>query len=473
MATSRVIQPTSNPYGGGAVIFDSSPYVQYALNQHAKEQAKQESLDNYFRTIDSKINPAGMRTQEVAPLLQQQNNDRLFYLKNRDAIIDPTKDNGKSYNEYLQRNQAKMAFIEQSKQAAEKYKPIAAVLADPTKRSLVPDEFFSENGALHLHDLPINDPRHQDIDVASLNFNPKPFDDAKYRTSLTPYVKEVPAQTTLENNPDYATSFLRTPKTQMVQQFDKNQIAQRAEDEYKQNPSYRKLINDIGANPTQYAIHNDIYKQAFGKDLDIQHPEQIAIAHTLSMLPKNYTKEGTPQIDQVAFQAAKTKQSEAFRQKLHDDTEAQSNRRAANLIAAGAVDAPQKYLDNAGTGNKFAGSDMDEESYPNSVLSEFGKTVQVKKDPNSEKVSDLKVNPVIVQNPSTKQRLLVYPIVNSKGEITPEYDIKNSTPVTDQALKTVLGDKVFNSKIKGTQFVGDKKVTTPSSTKIPDWIKKK
>lgn len=471
MATSRSVQPSNNPYASGAITLDSSPYVQYALNQHAKDQAKQEALDNYFKTVDSKITSAGMRTQEVPQLLKQQNDDRLFYLKNRDAILDPTKDNGTAYNEYLGRNQSKLAWIENSKKAAETTKQYAPIVADPTKSALMGDDMIK---AIHLHDLALDDPNHKDFNISDFAYNPKPFDINKYANQLKPDNESL--NTSYESVPDVDPKNPQFKKREIITaypKYDNLKLATAADMAYENDPSLRGLINKIGQNPLLYDKYNTIYKNNFGKDLDIQHPEQIAVSYFLEQKKPSYQKSSKEIIDTEAQWKAHnliTSSETDNRERLNREA---ADKRAANLIAAGAVDAPQKYLDNAGTGNKFAGSDMVEESYPNSVLSEFGKTVQVKKDPNSEKVSDLKVNPVIVQNPSTKQRLLVYPIVNSKGEITPEYDIKNSTPVTDQALKTVLGDKVFNSKIKGTQFVGDKKVTTPSSTKIPDWLKKK
>lgn len=312
MATSRIL-PSSNPYASGATVLDSTPYTQYYLNQQAKQQAKEEALDNYFKTLDSKINPAGMRTQEIPILLQQQNADREFYQKNKDKIRNPAKDNGQAYNEFMARQQSKLAFVEKSKKQADVYRQLVPIFADPNKRALMADEAIS---ALQAHDLPITDPRHKEFDITSINYNPKPFDVLSYQKKIP--VKEVAGETIFENMPDYKTSFLRTPKTKITQQFDKDQIAKIAESEYTQNPSYRKLINDIGNNPTQYQIHNDIYKKFFGKNLDIQHPEQIAVAHTLSLLPKDYEKAGIPKVDEMAAWLAKNK-----------ITSSQADRRAA------------------------------------------------------------------------------------------------------------------------------------------------
>jgi len=311
MAT-RIQPASSNPYGG-AVVFDSSPYTQYHLQRQAQERAKEEALDNYFRDIDSKINPAGMRTQEIPILLQQQNEDRKYYLQNKDAIKNPATDNGKSYNEYMARLQAKKAFIENSKRKGEIYKQIVPIFADPNKRSLMGDEAIS---ALEEHDLPLTDPRHKEFDITKINYNPKPFEEAKYRTGLNPYIKEVAGETSFVPVPDTDPKnpqYLRKPVTKVLQNFDKAQIAQVAETEYASNPSFRKLVRDIEANPTQYEKYNKIYKQAFGKEFDIQHPEQIAVAHTISLMPQGYTKEGKPEIDQVAFDAAKYARAEADR----------------------------------------------------------------------------------------------------------------------------------------------------------------
>lgn len=319
MAT-RTQAPYSNPYGGGAVVLDSTPYTQYFLNQKAKEQAKEEALDNYFKTLDTKINPAGMRTQEIPILLQQQNADREFYLQNKDRIKNPAKDNGQAYNEFMSRQQAKLAFVENSKKKADIYKQLVPIFADPNKRALMADEAIS---ALQAHDLPITDPRHKEFDIASLNYNPKPFDVLSYQKKIP--VKEVAGETIFENMPDYKTSFLRTPKTKITQKFDKDQIAKIAESQYTQDPAYRKLVNDIGNNPTQYQIHNDIYKKFFGKNLDIQHPEQIAVAHTLSLLPKDYEKMGKPEIDKVAYDTFTNARSSA-------QADARARIRAANMI---------------------------------------------------------------------------------------------------------------------------------------------
>ncbi len=349
MAASQRYLPSNNPYGSG-VIFDSSPYTQYQLAQKAKEDAKDEALDKYFKNIDSKINPAGMRTQEIPVLLQQQNADRKFYLDNKDKIKNPALDNGTAYNEYMGRNQAKMAFVEGSKRKADIYKQAVPIFADPTKRALMGDEAIA---ALESHDLPMNDPRHQEFDVTKLNYNPKPFDQQKYLTGLKPLVKEAAGETSFVPIPDTdakSPQYLRKPVTKMIQNYDKMQIANLAENEYKQNPSYRALIKQIENNPTQYDKYNKIYKQNFGNDLDISHPEQIAVAHTLEMMPKGYTKEGKPELDNVAWESAKNKRN--FGQSLTKISANKEAQNAANYnpqnhwvdIVNNGIKDPSKYL---------------------------------------------------------------------------------------------------------------------------------
>ena len=50
---------------------------------------------------------------------------------------DTNFDNGAAYNEYMGRNQSKLAFVENSKRKADIYKQMVPIFADPTKRSLM------------------------------------------------------------------------------------------------------------------------------------------------------------------------------------------------------------------------------------------------------------------------------------------------------------------------------------------------
>lgn len=306
MATSKILPASSNPYGGGGLIFDSTPYTQYHLQRQAHEQAKEEALDKYFRELDTKINTSGVRTQDIPDLIKQQNADRLFYLQNKEAIKKPSLDNGKAYNEYMQRHQSKLAYVNQSKNEGEKYKQMVPIFADPTKRALMTDEALA---ALELHDLPITNPNRKSFDITQMQYNPKPFDVVGYQKGLP--VKEVKGAVSFENAPDYATSYLRTPITSYYPNYDKNALASIAESKYTTDPSYRKLINDLSNNKPEYERLNKIYKENFGTD--IQYPQQLAIANTLSYVPQARSERGKPEIDQVAFQAAKYRQAEADR----------------------------------------------------------------------------------------------------------------------------------------------------------------
>jgi len=55
------IQNDPRMYSGGAVVFDSSPTVDFFVRQQAKNQAKKEALNQYFSEVLKDVNPAGIR----------------------------------------------------------------------------------------------------------------------------------------------------------------------------------------------------------------------------------------------------------------------------------------------------------------------------------------------------------------------------------------------------------------------------
>ena len=68
-----------NPYAYGAQVFDTTPYAKVYLERQAKEQAKQEALDKYFREqLVKDVNTRGLRSKEQALISQIANERKLF-----------------------------------------------------------------------------------------------------------------------------------------------------------------------------------------------------------------------------------------------------------------------------------------------------------------------------------------------------------------------------------------------------------
>ena len=62
---------TTNPWSAGAVVFDQRPFLAFYERQAARQQAKEDALDNYFRDLGKNVTSAGMRSQDVPVLLQK------------------------------------------------------------------------------------------------------------------------------------------------------------------------------------------------------------------------------------------------------------------------------------------------------------------------------------------------------------------------------------------------------------------
>lgn len=157
-------------YTGGAVTFNSSPYVNFAANLMAKKQAKDEALDQYYQNLNKSINPAGVRTQDVPGFMEKTNALQNYWQQNKDAIKNPRLDGGRSQTEYNSRYQDIQGYINQSKNEELRKKPFIDILADPDKRERITDKMLYD---VHLHDLPLTDPSRKSFDITQEDFNPK------------------------------------------------------------------------------------------------------------------------------------------------------------------------------------------------------------------------------------------------------------------------------------------------------------
>ena len=184
MAT-RTINPQSNPYGGGAVVFDSTPYVEYYLREQQKEDAKNEALDKYYQDEMSKLSPAGMREQDVPIFSEKFNKLKEVWVKNKEAIKNPTKYGFEKAQEYERLRQELSSMPTLSKELKQLKAEGLKITADPTKRELVDIPTFSE--LMMLHDLPINDPRRKSLDLINVPFLAKemtPQEKMAYQKSI-------------------------------------------------------------------------------------------------------------------------------------------------------------------------------------------------------------------------------------------------------------------------------------------------
>ena len=293
MATSRVLPTTSNPYGGGAVIFDSSPATQYFINKKAREEANKNAFIKGFQDIGNNINAAGLDNNDVQDLYNKKAAWQQYVMGHQKEYQNPSLDNGKTYAEANRLYNDAAQHISAAKKKVENLKEFEKISLDPNKRDLLNESYHQK---LEDARLPILSPKYKPIDFTDI-YNPKPFDEAKYRTELNPYIKYSPKEGKTITDKDFNT------KTEVfeIPEYDKLQIFKIAENKYAQTPSYQREIKRITNDPESYKKYNQIFKDNFGQDLNITHPEEMAVAHTLSLMPQQRLKEVKSGFDRKGY----------------------------------------------------------------------------------------------------------------------------------------------------------------------------
>ena len=81
-----------NPYAGGNVVVDiTSRPLQYMLAEKAKQDAKAEAIDKYYKDYEKSLNTAGLTPEEIKIFTQKLNEIKGYGIKNKDQINYPSK----------------------------------------------------------------------------------------------------------------------------------------------------------------------------------------------------------------------------------------------------------------------------------------------------------------------------------------------------------------------------------------------
>lgn len=99
-------------FSAEAVVFDTRPLASLQQKLAAKKAAKDEALDKYFLDLKNKINPAGMRTQD----LPEWNKELADWISNGVMNKKEIAKGGMAQQEHLLKYQDLLSKVEQSKQ---------------------------------------------------------------------------------------------------------------------------------------------------------------------------------------------------------------------------------------------------------------------------------------------------------------------------------------------------------------------
>lgn len=282
---TRILQPSSNPYAGGAVVFDSSPYANLYIQQVQREAAKDEALDQYFKEWDKSINPAGMRNQDTKDLFDIVNQSREFYFQNKKAIKNPSLDNGRAYSEYMSRQKEAMGLINGSKQAAQKEEFINRNILSAKQKGLpITDRVIQDLDAFRQS---IKSQNWRDFNPDNLDFQPKPFDFARFTKDIygdTKLSEKVVGERKVPESFEKITTF-----ETFVDENELPKIESRASAAYRSSPSVKEFIDTLYQDPREITRLNDLYRNKYGKNIST--PEDVAVSFALSLSPTGKTRE--------------------------------------------------------------------------------------------------------------------------------------------------------------------------------------
>lgn len=288
---TRTVQPVSNPYAGGAIVADFTPYLNLALQQKAKEEAKAAAAQKVFDDMMKDPNPKGIRQQDTQGFYDKTNDWRTFGIQNKKEITNPTLDGGKALLEFRRKVADITGYINSSLDAKERDKQFAPIFADPEKSKMITTSFMNE---YQQFQKPLNLGGGGVIDVNKI-FGAKPLDEKKAIDYLVAGLKPS------EGMPEYTAipgdQFSR--REFVTKKYDPTALENKAKDLYRTDESFKATIDNLWKEsgmkinpngtitpPTGYVADlQKIYVDDKGKPKPIQTKDDLAAAWAISKLP--------------------------------------------------------------------------------------------------------------------------------------------------------------------------------------------
>ena len=410
-----------NPYYKGTEIDVSKP-VNLAIQLHQKEEAKKEALDKYFMDYEKSLNPAGMRQQDQDVFLRKLQENKAYYLKNRDRILNPAKYGAEAQSEYMSRFKGILSDIDRSKQLAANGKVIATAMMDARKNNrTIPKEVAD---AIYNNELSMGDVKHQAFDPVNFDAYDK-HDPFKYQQGIYSRIKPSESLPIRHEDKNTHEVFYETKND-----IDKNSFGE------IQSVVASELQKDRGLVDTAKEIARDdnklnqlakVYQDFSGKKMDRNSLNDIATAYTIAIKPAAQIKYTTPRED-----------AEFRRLQAMSDAKEMARYRK-DLGVEDGVDPVDDYLKQAKTNVTFGGEtgkDIVKLTLPSKIADEFKENKQ-------------KQTPIIGQGlNSNKYYLIKFQNPKETGGKTDVIDWAKTTEIPEVQLRGLVTSHVFPSKGK-------------------------
>jgi hypothetical protein len=276
-----------NPYFKGVNLDISSKPVNLAIQLEQKNQAKREALDKYFMDYEKSINPAGMRSQDQDIVLKKLNDNKQFYMQNRDRILNPSKYGAEAQSRYMAGFKDILSDISKSKQASAEDKVLQNTYSRVKTQGLeIPDGFME---AVQESQKPIY-AGYKPVDLFQFDFN-KPFSTEKFQRDIFAGIE--PDKINVGSRRNKEGQIINIYKNE----FDKDSLksfANRAASQYRTNPSVTKEVNKLIK--TGEYVDLQPYYEMLNPKMSIQNadPADVAAAFALSLKQLGKTTESAP-----------------------------------------------------------------------------------------------------------------------------------------------------------------------------------
>lgn len=291
---SRVQQPSSNPYGG-AVVLDSTPYLQLHLQKQTEEKAKQAAAQKAYEDLMKDPNPDGLREVDTKGFYDRANQWRQFGIQNKDFIKDPTKDNGAARNQFMKMANEISLYTQASKSRKEHEKQFAPLFQNPETAKRLKNSFLQQYGQLQS---PLDNSPTFTFDPSNM-FRAKNFDEKKFIETAT--LGEKPSETITFEKSNIP---LKRKQITSISYADPKRIGENAKSLFKTDESAKEHIEDLwdaegiktDANgkivrqPSSYINElNQVHQKYYGKP--IQTAEDLAAAYGIQRATGTSRKE--------------------------------------------------------------------------------------------------------------------------------------------------------------------------------------
>lgn len=272
----------SNLYSGGQGIFDSRPSLMFQANLFNQKKAKEEAVSKYLEELPSKINSAGLQTKDLPEFDNIMGQISDYWKNNKQDIINPK--NSIAQSEYSGLIEKAKRHILKSKNGLAALEPFINTAKDPKKISRLPNSVLQN---VSLAELPVNDPNYREFQASDMEFNNEPFDWAKQSKAFT-NIKPNDSGIEIVTDPKTLTKTVITKSS-----FDdaaKSNIYNIAASKYHSDPSVVDFVQDELSKPQNYNNLNTDFKKQYGRDIDINKPEELYAAYAIGSLQGDKVK---------------------------------------------------------------------------------------------------------------------------------------------------------------------------------------